>query len=187
MPTHAPRLLAALAFSLAAASAMAGPVPVLKFEGAIGVDPLTAAGGTDQLNVVRGINPGGRAWVIRKFSATVYDDGSITARGKGLLFSSGDTIATTIAPPPNGNPVSQVVATLACGPANNTAALYTSGSAPLNLAGNFNIQSVLRDSAGSEAPLMAVPCANPQLLIRSFGTAGPGGWFAVGILERDDD
>lgn len=180
MPTQAPRPLAALAMSLAAASAMAGPVPVLKFEGAIGVDPLTAANGADVSNVVRGINPGGRAWVIRKFSATVYDDGSITARGKGLLFSSGENIATR-------GGVAQVVATLACGTADANATKYTSESTPLNLAGNFNLQGVLRDGAGSPAPLMATPCDNPQLLIRAFGATGPGGWFAAGILERDDD
>jgi hypothetical protein len=29
-----------------------------------------------------------------------------------------------------------------------------------------------------------VPCTNPQLLIRS---SAAGGWFAVGIPDRDDD
>jgi hypothetical protein len=179
-----------LALALAGTAALAAaPVPVLKFEGAIGVDPLTAAPDTstpdptdliDVRNVVRGINPGGRAWVIRKLDATVYSDGSIVARGKGLLFSSGEAIATR-------GTVGQVVATLACGPADTTATKYTSEPGALNLAGNFNIRSLLRGSDGNIAPLETVPCANPQLLIRAFSATGPGGWFAAGILERDDD
>lgn len=173
------RVLASATLAFAAAAACAAPAPVLKFEGAIGVDPLTAAGGVDALNVVRGVNPGGRAWVIRKFDAKVYADGSIEARGKGLLLSSGDVIATRAT-------VAQVAATLACGPADATAPKYTSEPTPLNLAGNFNLQGTLRDSAGNVAPLASTPCDNPQLLIRAFGAAGPGGWFAAGILDRDD-
>ncbi|WP_298828921.1 hypothetical protein [uncultured Piscinibacter sp.] len=165
---------------LAATAAFAAPVPVLKFEGAIGVDPLTAAGGVDALNVVRGIDPGGRAWVIRKFDATVYSDGSIAARGKGLLFSSGDVIATR-------GPVTHVAATLACGPANNTATRYTTAPAPLDAAGNFTISGPLLD--GVNQAVLPVPCDNPQLLIRAANptTGAAGGWFAAGILERDDD
>jgi hypothetical protein len=177
MSSIAHRLLAPAVLALAAtAASAAGPVPVLKFDRGIGVDPLTAAGGVDVSNVVRGINPGGRAWVIHKLNATIYSDGSIVARGKGLLFSSGEAIATRGA-------VAQVVATLACGPANATAVKYTSEPTPLNAAGNFNLQGTLRDSDGNVAPLASTPCDNPQLLIRS---SPAGGWFAAGILDRDD-
>lgn len=55
----------ALAVTAAAAtlSAQASPPapPLVKFGGAIGVDPITAAGGVDVINTVRGIPPGGRA------------------------------------------------------------------------------------------------------------------------------
>ena len=181
MPSILSRVLLASTLSLASAIAAAGTVePVLKFEGAIGVDPLTAAGGVDALNVVRGVNPGGRAWVIRKLDASVYADGSIVARGKGLLLSSGEGIATRAT-------IAQVVATLACGPADATATKYTSEPGALDLAGNFSIRSLLRGGDGNIAPLATVPCANPQLLIRAFGASGPGGWFAAGILERDED
>jgi len=179
MPLSVSRYLSAVSLALVAAAASAAQPPVLlKFKGAIGVDPLTAAGGTDTLNVVRGINPGGRAWVIRKLDATVYADASIVVQGKGLLFSSGEFIATR-------GGVAQVVATLACGPADATAVKYSSGPAPLDQAGNFKIQGKLFD-AGNIATLPQ-SCENPQLLIRAYGVAGPGGWFAAGIRDSGDD
>lgn len=178
------RSLSAVSLALVAAAASAAQqAALLTFKGAIGVDPLTAAGGVDVANVVRGINPGGRAWVIRKFDATVYTDASIVVQGKGLLFSSGENIATRGA-------VTQVVATLACGPANDTAAKFTSDPAALNAAGNFTIRGSLRDGFGNVATLPQ-PCANPQLLIRAVNTAVtppvPGSWFAAGILDSDDE
>jgi hypothetical protein len=180
MPCHSVvRYLSAASLALLAAAASAAqPSVLLKFKGAIGVDPLTAAGGVDVANVVRGINPGGRAWVIRKLDATVYSDASIVVQGKGLLFSSGDVIATR-------GPVAQVVATLACGPADATATKFTSDAAPLNAAGNFTIRSQLagHDASGNILPFPP-SCANPQLLIRASAT---GGWFAAGILEADDE
>ena len=111
MLTFKPRYLISIALALASAAASAAPMgeAILRFEGAIGVDPLTAAGGADVSNVVRGINPGGRAWVIRKLEATVYADARVMVSGKGLLFASGDVIATR-------GTVTHVAATLACGP-----------------------------------------------------------------------
>lgn len=176
MPHATSRYLPAIVLALVAAGASAAQqVSVLKFKGGIGVDPLTAAGGADTLNVVRGINPGGRAWVIRKLEATVYSDASIVVQGKGLLFSSGDVIATR-------GPVAQVVATLACGAADATAAKYTTEAASLNPAGNFKIQGKLFD--GPNFATLPQPCTNPQLLIRASAT---GGWFAAGILGSGDD
>lgn len=176
-----------LALALAAAVASfpahsARPAPLLvKFDGAIGVDPLTAANGVDALNVVRGINPGGRAWVLREFKATIRTDGSIVARGAGLLFASGESIATR-------GPVAQVVATLACGPADATASLFTSPPAPLDEAGNFRISGALSQD-GVNAAVMPPACANPVLLIRGFNavTGTAGGWFAAGIPNAGND
>lgn len=174
-----------LAFAAAAASlpAHAGPPapPLVKFDGAIGVDPLTAAGGVDASNVVRGINPGGRAWVIRKLRATVGTDGRIVAQGTGLLFASGDSIGTRGA-------VSAVVATLVCGPADATAKRFTSPPAALDAAGNFRIDGMLSEDGVNPAAMPAT-CDNPALLVRLFNTSAQaaGGWFAAGIPVHDDD
>jgi len=162
------------------ASAHAGAPAFLGFSGAIGVDPLTAAGGADVLNAVRGVNPGGRAWVIRKFSATVGADGSISARGKGLLLSSGEVIATR-------GTVAAVAVTLFCGPADATARRFTSPSGALDTAGNFSIKGTLSED-GINAAVLPPTCDNPQLLVRSFNTTTnvAGGWFAAGIVGDDD-
>jgi hypothetical protein len=178
-----PSIVLGLALAAAGLSAHAGPPapPLVKFNGAIGVDPLTAAGGVDVSNVVRGIAPGGRAWVMRKLKATVGTDGRITVQGAGLLFASGDLIGTR-------GPVSAVAATLACGPADATARLFTSPSAALDLSGNFRIDGALSED-GSNPAVMPSTCDNPALLVRLFNTttqaAGP--WFAAGIPVRDDD
>jgi hypothetical protein len=163
------------------ATAHAGTPAFLKFSGAIGVDPLTAAGGVDVSNVVRGISPGGRAWVIRKFSATVGADGSISARGKGLLFSSGDAIATR-------GSVAAVAVTLFCGAADATARRFTSPGTALDQAGNFSIRGLLSED-GVNAAVLPATCDNPQLLVRAFNatTQTAGGWFAAGIVGDDDD
>ena len=175
------RLVVSLALAVMASAAAAGsrPAAYLKFDGAIGVDPLTAAGGVDVANVVRGINPGGRAWVLRKLEAVIRADASVSISGKGLLFSSGDLIATRGA-------VTHVAATLACGPADATALKYTTAPAPLDAAGNFRIRGPLLD--GVNTAVLPATCDNPQLLIRSANptTGAAGNWFAVGIRDTDD-
>lgn len=177
--------LAALTLALAVSSpASAGPkraAQLASFNGAIGVDPLTAAGGVDTLNVVRGINPGGRAWVLRRLSATVGADGSIRASGRGLLFSSGDLIGTRGA-------VAAVAATLTCGAADATARKFTSPGVNLDAAGNFSIRGVLSED-GINPAVMPPTCDNPVLLIRAFNTTtgAAGGWFAAGIPGGGED
>lgn len=177
--------LAALTLALAVTSpAWAGPkraAPLASFNGAIGVDPLTAAGGVDTLNVVRGINPGGRAWVLRRLSATVGADGSIRASGRGLLFSSGDLIGTR-------GTVAAVAATLTCGAADATARKFTSPGVNLDAAGNFSIRGMLSED-GINPAVMPPTCDNPVLLIRAFNTTtgAAGGWFAAGIPGDGDD
>jgi hypothetical protein len=182
-PMHAliARSLFALTVTLAATAAVAGPdrVPLLKFKGAIGVDPITANGAADASNVVRGVNPGGRAWVIRKLDAAIYSDATVSIRGKRLLFSSGDVIATR-------GPVTHVAATLACGPADATAAKYTTAPFELDAAGDFNFRGALLD--GVNTAVLPAVCENPQLLIRGANptTGVAGGWFAAGIRDTDD-
>lgn len=176
------RTLIAATLGLAAVAAHADDSrTLLAFSGAIGVDPLTAAGGVDTLNVVRGINPGGRAWVLRKLDATVNTDGTIKVRGKGLLFSSGEVIATR-------GGVTHVAATLTCGAADATAEKFTTAPFPLDTAGNFSFRGPL-SSDGINTAVLPNPCANPMLLIRAANatTGAAGGWFAVGILGDSDD
>jgi hypothetical protein len=173
-----------IVFALAASSAAVlahadSSTTLVRFEGAIGVDPLTAANGVDVLNVVRGINPGGRAWVLRKLQASVTTDGRISARGAGLLLASGDVIGTRAG-------ITQVLATLACGPANATAALFHSPPAALDTAGNFRISGALTQD-GVNAAVLPATCDNPALLIRAVGAGGaPGAWFAAGIVGDAD-
>lgn len=180
MPSIKARFLLPLSMALAAASGFASPATaILKFNGAIGVDPLTAAGGADVSNIVRGVSPGGRAWVIRKLDARVFSDATVEIRGKGLLFSSGDFIATR-------GPVTHVAATLACGAADATALKLSTAPAGLNAAGNFSIRGPLLD--GVNAAVLPATCDNPQLLIRVANptTGALGGWFAAGIQDLGD-
>jgi hypothetical protein len=176
------RLFCVLAFIAAGAVPAHADVPsYLRFDGAIGVDPLTAAGGVDAPNTVRGIAPGGRAWVIRRLRATVEADGTIDVKGAGLLFASGEAIATR-------GPVTAVAATLTCGPADATARRFTSPSAPLDVFGDFRIKGVLSED-GLNAAVLPASCDNAKLLIRSFNTATgtAGAWFAVGIPAPHDE
>lgn len=179
--------IALFALTLAAASASLPAIasssqPMLRYSGAIGADTLTAAGGVDVLNVVRGINPGGRTWVLRQFKARVSADGTISARGAGLLLASGETIATR-------GGVTNVAVTLFCGAANATAARFNSAAVPLDTFGNFNIRGPLLEDGGTNAAVLPATCDNPMLLIRSANatTGVPGAWFAAGILSGDSD
>ncbi len=105
--------------------------------------------------------------------------GHIFARGSGLLLATGDVIGTI-------GPVTQVAATLACGPA-ATPTLFSSARAPLDAAGNFRIDSVLTQD-GVNPAVLPPTCDSPALLIRNVGANGaPGAWFAAGIPDVDDN
>jgi hypothetical protein len=179
-----------LATCLVAASAsLAGPPKnvLVTFEGAINLDPSTAVASTTGVvsvvpNVVRGINPGGRPWVLRKLEATVSRNGTLSARGKGLLFGSGEFIGTR-------GTVTQVGATLTCGSADANATKFnTLTGFALDTAGNFSIRGPL-STDGINTAVMPETCTNPVLLIRSFNTTTGtlGNWFAAGIPGGDDD
>jgi hypothetical protein len=155
---------------------------LLKFDGGIGVVPVTigttpvvdAAGNPTGETVpfaptlVRGVSPGGQPWVISRLTADIKVDGSITVDGRGLLLAGGNAIGT-----PGGQ---SVVATLFCG---NVAHSTPAGNA-VKLAdnGDFKIDDVLDNGPVS-------PCATPVLLIRNVVTVNgvlvPGRWFAAGI------
>jgi hypothetical protein len=111
----------------------------------------------------------------------VLTDGSVSAKGAGLLFGSGDLIATR-------GTVAAVAVTLFCGAADATARRFTSPSGALDLAGNFNLKGTLSED-GINPAVMPATCDNPQLLVRSFNTSTglPGNWFAAGIVSSNDD
>jgi hypothetical protein len=139
----------------------------LRFRGGIGVIPVTgvAAGGTVNLNVVRGVSPAG-PWRIADLEATVRDDGDITVVGRGLLLASGNGIGT--------NAGASVHATLFCGPA---ASATEHDSDPAGVALEPDGDFIIRDSL---TPAPPTPCDTPVLLIRN----GAGVWFAAGIPDR---
>ena len=159
----------------------AGRDSLARFEGGIGVIPVSNAAGTANAdgtfpnasrNVVRGVNPPGQIWVIANLKAEVEIDGRIEVRGRGLLLGGGNSIG--------GNAGQSVFATLICEPT----APFTEHSTPtagvkLEANGDFRIDDTL-DSVPPE-------CASPVLLIRSSGGTHP--WFAAGIpkLGHDDD
>lgn len=175
------RFVAAVLLVLSASLHAHGDSKVLvRFDGGIGTDPLTASNGVDVPNVVRGINPAGRAWVIDRLRVSIGSNGSISARGAGLLLASGDVIGTRAG-------ITQVAATLACGPANATAVLFHSAPAAFDTAGNFHIDSTLTQD-GVNAAVLPATCENPALLIRAVGANGaPGAWLAAGIPNSHDD
>ncbi|MBZ5568393.1 MAG: hypothetical protein LAN64_11150 [Acidobacteriia bacterium] len=146
-----------------------GPA-LVKFKGAIGVDPLSsvAANGTVNLNIVRGVNPGA-PWTIAGLDADVRSDGHIRVEGRGLLLANGNGIGT------NGS--QSVHATLFCGPAAAaTAHDSTLAGVALEPDGDFRIDDSL-------SPAPPNPCSTPVLLIRNVG----GVWFAAGIPRVEEE
>jgi hypothetical protein len=161
---------------LAAGSAWAGD-DVLKFEGGIGSQPFANVGNAPVSNLVFGIAPGGRPWVIRKLHARINTiDGRISVRGAGLLLGGGNGIGGAALP-------RLVVASLFC---NGSAKAVNSPFVPLDIHGDFTIKGDLSDNVPS-------PCATPVLLIRTVipateaTPAAPGAWFAAGIPASGDD
>jgi hypothetical protein len=142
---------------------------LIRFEGGIGVDPVSGiANGTPVLNVVRGVNPGGVPWVIARLRADVETDGHITVRGRGLLLAGGNGIGTSAG--------LKVVATLFCGTP-GTAFRSAPAGVQLDTHGDFHIDDFL-------TPTPPTPCPAPVLLITTTGTPR---WFAVGIPKTDQD
>ena len=144
---------------------------LVRFDGGIGSIPVRLLGGVDAAaNDVRGVNPGGRPWVIDDLRARVKDDGQIKIKGEGLLLGGGGSVGTTGRPPDNPR---EVFATLLC--ENDGNVEHNSVDVPVEPNGDFRIDDVL-------TPVPPNPCDNPVLLIRSSGS---GSWFAAGILKVD--
>ena len=159
-------VIAAGAFTALACSGLASADErLVSFESGFGVHPVANTG---VVNTVRGVAPGGRPWHIDKLKVRIKQDGSITARGEGLVLAGGDSAGTR-------GPIRQVVATLLC-----DAAQFTSPPADLSLGGDFDIRGTL-------TPPPPSPCPNPALLIRNFAGTPPaaGAWFAGGTIADD--
>jgi hypothetical protein len=145
-----------------------------RFEGGIGVIPVSSGQGdgatatTVNRNIVRGVQPAGQIWVIRKLDAEVKTNGEIKVEGEGLILGGGNNVGRATG--------QSVFATLIC----EAAAPFTLhntnlAGVPLDPNGDFEIDDVL-------TPAPAFDCASPMLLIRN---ASGGVWFAAGILKQD--
>jgi hypothetical protein len=160
--------LAALGYTLAANA----DDRLVRFDGGIGVIPVSNATGTQNANGtfpdvtrndVRGVPPGGQPWVIASLRADVRTDGSIRVDGRGLLLAGGNNIGF--------NAGASVFATLFCGNAEHST---TAAGVPLEANGDFRIDDVL-------TPGVPTICNSPVLLIR---TSNGGRWFAAGIPRQ---
>jgi hypothetical protein len=107
--------IVAVILGVGCAFAAAGDDTLVRFNGGIGVIPVSAASGvanTDgtspsvSRNVVRGVNPPGQIWRIADLQAEVSVDGRIRVSGKGLLLAGGNGLG--------GNGGQSVFATLIC-------------------------------------------------------------------------
>jgi hypothetical protein len=169
--------LVALVLAAIAPLPVAADDALVRFEGGIGVHPVSNVSGTANTdgsfpnvtrNVVRGINPAGQLWVIAELKAAVKMDGSIRVNGRGLLLAGGNGIGT--------NATARIFATLIC----EATPLFVERSTDLSgvalePSGDFKIDDIL-----SPAPR---GCASPVLLIRSAGNLT---WFAAGIQKLED-
>jgi len=157
------RVALVLALLLAFVPLAAAQGLLIKFDGGIGVNPVSRvdpATGLGVRNVVRDVPPGGQPWVIDRLQASIQTDGRIAVDGRGLLLAGGNNIGM------NGG--ASVRAVLFCGTDS-----FSSELVPLDEAGDFRIGGVL-----SDVPPMT--CASPVLLIVSSG----GSWFAAGIPKQ---
>jgi hypothetical protein len=163
--------IVAVILGVGCASAAAGGDTLARFNGGVGVIPVSSAAGVANAdgtspsvnrNVVRGVNPPGQIWRIADLQAEVSADGRIRVSGKGLLLAGGNAIGS--------NAGQSVFATLIC----EAAAPFTLHNTTLTgvaLAqdGDFEIDDVLTPVPSD--------CASPVLLIRNVA----GAWFAAGI------
>ena len=142
---------------------------LLRFEGGIGVDPVAGiSAGAPLSNVVQGVSPGGRPWVIKSLRAKVMSGGRIKVKGEGLLLSATDNIGGV-------GGVTTVAATLFC--SGGEPAGYSSSGVPLNASGDFEIKDMLTG-------LPPTPCDKPVLLIRNVTAGVLGSWFAAAIPKN---
>jgi hypothetical protein len=170
------------AVTLLAHAGVEEPDVLVRFNGGIGVTPVSNVAGVSTVgenattfpdvaqNIVRGVVPAG-PWRIEDLKATITTSGRIKVRGRGLLLAAGNRIGE------NAN--QSVFATLICEAAKPFVERSTNlTGVPLERNGDFRIDDEL-NPAPSE-------CASPVLLIRST-TVNNKPWFAAGIPSFDDE
>jgi hypothetical protein len=178
------RILALLAMAVVslAPSMSRADDSLARFRGGVGVNGVSGAGGTIGTaeivtrNIVRGVQPAPSAWIIADFTADVGPDGHITADGRGLIASGGNTAGTALMLTAGHTATFDVFATLIC----ETAAPFVErNTKPVRLSpgGNFKIDDML-------SPRPPAECMTPVLLIR---TTQGGSWFAAGIQKFDNE
>jgi hypothetical protein len=180
---HVYGAIAAGALALAAMVPMSADAAqaVARFDGGIGVNPVTLAGGVGVANDVNpcpvvttalcvNTPPPGRPWVIQDLQGQVDGDGSFDIQGKGLLLAGGANIGRT-----GGLHVRM---RLYCGTGAAAASFTSTEEVLLEPTGDFRLRGQLQ----LLNPLS--DCANSILLILNAGTDGKtvnGPWFAAGI------
>ena len=157
------------ALALALSTAAMADDRLVRFDGGIGVIPVSSTLGNAAVavavrNDMRNTPPGGQPWTISRLSADVRTNGHISVDGRGLLLAGGNGIGT------NGG--QSVGAVLFCGPATAFTA-HSTGVVPLEANGDFRIDAQL-------TPAPPDSCATPVLLIVNSG----GRWFAAGIQKQ---
>jgi hypothetical protein len=163
--------------------AAAPEVLVARFDGGIGVDPVSGmstaapcsvAAPCPVANVVRGVPPGGIPWHIGDFHARVRQDGHIFVEGRHLVLAGGNSLGQSLG--------ASVQAQLFCGlPPTSTSVSpgyttpITTTAVTLTPDGDFRLDEML-------SPTPPDPCDDPVLLIVS---AANGHWFAAGVPQTN--
>jgi hypothetical protein len=156
--------------------AAAPEVLVARFDGGIGVDPVSGmstaapcsvAAPCPVANVVRGVAPGGVPWHIGDFHARVSTTGHIFVEGHHLVLAGGNSLGQSLGV--------SVQAQLFCG-AGSMTAVATTTATTLNADGDFRFDEML----GAAPP---DPCVDPVLLIDT--AAATPHWFAAGVPQTN--
>ena len=141
----------------------------VKFDGAIGVVPVSSISATGVVtrNVVRSVQPSAQPWVISDLAAKVDGNGHIVVEGRGLLIAGGNGVGTNVN--------ASVFATLSCDAGGGTFTEHSTDPSGVRLDadGDFRIDDVLFPAPAG--------CASPALLIRNAANLT---WFAAGIEKR---
>ena len=123
-------------------------------------------------NIVRGVQPAGQIWVIRKLEAEVKTKGKIEVEGEGLVLGGGNNVGRATG--------QNVFATLICEVVQAPRLCFRCTARPSLASPRSQRELHHRRCPVAGAP---DPCANPVLLIRN---AANSNWFAAGILKSDD-
>lgn len=161
MKTARRTLIATVVAALAAAlvgsqlTATAGPAVVLKFDT---MAPVTGPY-VGPANPIRGVNGGGRAWMLQSAMGLVERDGHLIVHVRGLQLVSTGT-----------NPIADFKAVVSC-------QTITSGTATVT---NVTTAAVPASVPGGDANIdTTVALPNPCIAPIVFVTSPGGAWFAA--------